>query len=353
VDSIPILSQKTGAASSRSEVIIKSPNLRRWILRITFVAVGAALIASWFGVRWEKSEQAAFLESGQTPPGEMVSAGEHELHVVAEGTDEPGVLFISGMGDNYKTWDDVQDRIASVALTVSYDRPGLGWSPPSEDDLTLDAAVEDMYLLVSGSGLFAEPPILVGHSLGGAFARRFAHRYPDAVSGLVLLDPTPTFYLPTAMRVIMGTMMQFNSLSSALGIARHSLYSRNPDASRDRQLLWGHLYASSTHAREVRREYQGAAGSEPILPQKDGLGGLPLAVLFATSVDYPPGFSSIAQVMDEARRRMAEESTQGRLVEADTGHYIHYDDTDLVVEEVLKMIDVVVGATSETVVQRP
>jgi pimeloyl-ACP methyl ester carboxylesterase len=213
--------------------------------------------------------------------------------------------------------------------------------------------VEDIYLLVSGSGLFTEPPILVGHSLGGAFARRFAYRYPDAVSGLVLLDPTPTFYLPTAMRVIMGTMMQFKSLSSAVGMARRSLYSRNPDATRDEQLLWGYFYASGTHAREVRREYQGAAGSEPISLQKGVLAGLPLTVLLATSVSYPPGFGGLAQGMEEARRRMAEESTLGRLVEADTGHYIHYGDPDLVVKEVLKMIDVVANATSEAAVERP
>lgn len=332
---------------------IKIPHFRRWLLRITLVAVGAALIASLFGARWEQSEQAAFLESGQTPPGQMMRVGERELHVVVEGTGEPGVLFISGMGDNSRTWGDVQDSIASVALTVSYDRPGLGWSPASEDDLTLDAAVDDLYGLVSGSGLFAEPPILVGHSLGGALARRFAHRHPDAVSGLVLLDPTPTFMMPTAVRVITGAMMQFNSLSGATGMARRSLYNANPDASRDEQLRWGHLYASGSLAREVQREFRGATGSEPIPPRPGALADLPLTLLVATAVAYPPGFGGMAQDMEEAKQRMAEESTQGRLIEAETGHYIHYDDPDLVVDEVRKMLGLVAGARSEAAGQRP
>jgi pimeloyl-ACP methyl ester carboxylesterase len=34
------------------------------------------------------------------------------------------------------------------------------------------------------------PYVLVGHSLGGLYARHFAKRFPDDVAGLVLLDPT-------------------------------------------------------------------------------------------------------------------------------------------------------------------
>ena len=35
----------------------------------------------------------------------------------------------------------------------------------------------------------APPYLLVGHSLGGAFARHFAQRFPAEVAGLLLLDP--------------------------------------------------------------------------------------------------------------------------------------------------------------------
>ena len=37
-------------------------------------------------------------------------------------------------------------------------------------------------------------PYLVGHSLGGLYARHYAQRYPGEVSGLVLLDPAHEDY---------------------------------------------------------------------------------------------------------------------------------------------------------------
>jgi len=33
------------------------------------------------------------------------------------------------------------------------------------------------------------PYVIVGHSLGGVFVRSYAHRYPDDVAGMVLVDP--------------------------------------------------------------------------------------------------------------------------------------------------------------------
>jgi len=38
------------------------------------------------------------------------------------------------------------------------------------------------------------PYLLVGHSLGGLYARHYAQRFPDEVSGLLLLDPAHEDY---------------------------------------------------------------------------------------------------------------------------------------------------------------
>ena len=100
---------------------------------------------------------------------------------------------------------------------------------------------------------------------------------------------------------------------------------------------WGHLYASGVGAREIRREYRGADGSEPLAHRDGGLGDLPLTVLVAPAVG-PPGFGGISRAIDHAKRDMVRESRRGRLVEVQTGHYIHYEDLDRVVAEILRMI---------------
>ena len=50
-------------------------------------------------------------------------------------------------------------------------------------------AAHDLHTLLDRAGI-APPYVLVGHSLGGIYAREFARRYPDDVAGLVFVDST-------------------------------------------------------------------------------------------------------------------------------------------------------------------
>lgn len=69
---------------------------------------------------------------------------------------------------------------------IVYDRPGTGTS--SEQGLLADAPTH-LNDLIQELGM--GPVIVVSQSLGGAVALLLAVEYPDAVSGLVLLEPTP------------------------------------------------------------------------------------------------------------------------------------------------------------------
>ncbi|MEZ4735041.1 MAG: alpha/beta fold hydrolase [Caldilineaceae bacterium] len=71
--------------------------------------------------------------------------------------------------------------------TCVYDRAGLGWSEPSPQPRTAATIVEELHtLLVNGD--IAGPYVLVGHSIGGAYVRLYAHNYPKRVVGMVLVD---------------------------------------------------------------------------------------------------------------------------------------------------------------------
>lgn len=53
------------------------------------------------------------------------------------------------------------------------------------------------------------PFLLVGHSLGGAYARRHAQRYPGEVAGVLFLDPYTEGYLAhSPRRTVGGTLWQ-------------------------------------------------------------------------------------------------------------------------------------------------
>lgn len=111
-----------------------------------------------------------------------------KIGVVEQGTAGPSLVFISGLGEDHNTWRKVQPSVSSFALTLSYDRPGLGRSESTTAARGVENLSEELQKLLRASGI-PRPYILVGHSLGGAIVRLFASRYPADVGGLVLVDP--------------------------------------------------------------------------------------------------------------------------------------------------------------------
>jgi pimeloyl-ACP methyl ester carboxylesterase len=83
---------------------------------------------------------------------------------------------------------NVHERTAERSTSVVYDRAGTGWSdhvqlPRSPKDVT-----DELRELLRVAGV-PSPYLLDGHSLGGAYARHYAQRFPSEVSALLLVDP--------------------------------------------------------------------------------------------------------------------------------------------------------------------
>jgi pimeloyl-ACP methyl ester carboxylesterase len=81
----------------------------------------------------------------------------------------------------------VQPAAAAHARVCSYDRAGLGQSDPGPTPRDAAAAASDLALLLERAGV-AGTYILVGHSFGGLFARRFVADNPADVAGVVFVD---------------------------------------------------------------------------------------------------------------------------------------------------------------------
>jgi pimeloyl-ACP methyl ester carboxylesterase len=121
-------------------------------------------------------------------PGELVNVGSHRLHCLVMGEGSPAVVFESGLMSTVLSWKDSQPAIAKTTRTISYDRSGLGWSDPGPETRDADQIVRELRELLDRARIPA-PYVLVGHSFGGLTSRLFAARYPQEVSGLVLIDP--------------------------------------------------------------------------------------------------------------------------------------------------------------------
>ncbi|MGW4533450.1 alpha/beta fold hydrolase [Nocardia sp. NPDC004340] len=98
----------------------------------------------------------------------------------------PVVLALHGLTGHGKRWQALADEHLPDVRIIAPDLRGHGRSPgvPPWD---FEAIVDDLAALPElGTG---EPVVALGHSFGAAVAVHLAHRRPDLVRGLVLLDP--------------------------------------------------------------------------------------------------------------------------------------------------------------------
>jgi len=102
------------------------------------------------------------------------------------------VLIAHGFGEHSGRYEHVADRLVAEQLAVyALDHQGHGRSSGSRALISLPAAVRDLDWLVS---LAQErhpdaPRFLLGHSMGGAIALRYALAHQDRLAGLILSGP--------------------------------------------------------------------------------------------------------------------------------------------------------------------
>ena len=119
----------------------------------------------------------------------FIDVGSHRLHAVVSGEGTPVVVLEAGLGEGLDTWNEVRDRIARYTTVIAYSRAGYGESEASPHPRSPAQISDELGALLQRLSV-PEPVVLVGHSLGGLYARVFAARHPDRVAGLVLVDGT-------------------------------------------------------------------------------------------------------------------------------------------------------------------
>lgn len=214
-------------------------------------------------------------------------------------TDDRGVkiIFESGLGSDGYVWRDIALEVGKTDQSTLYNRGGYASSQlgPSPRNLV---QLSDELLLVKQSIAPNEKVILVGHSWGGAIIRTFAVRFPEHVLGLVFVDTS------------------------------HEL----------------ELILSQDQEDEIARNYAGLIGavreSEQLIEGVEylkTLGNLPDVPTTALT-NSPSGYSS-DWASYHRRLRTGLSSGNFEQVITNTGHNIHTNEPELVVEAILGVIE--------------
>lgn len=227
---------------------------------------------------------------------------------VSAGVGTSTVVFESGLGDGKEAWASVFKAVSSETRAIAYDRAGYGQSEGSDvarDGLQI---VRELRALLQTENI-PPPYVLVGHSLGGTIVKLFARIYPDEVAGVVLVDARHSDFVRRCRR--MGVFRLLYEPPLALFMLARSA-------------IRGELIASAQTMKQARR-----AGPFPAVP-------LIVMTRRQTASHWPGG---VARAWARSQLSMAKLSALGRIkVCDDSGHHVHKDRPDLVVQAVLSVV---------------
>ncbi|GEM_PF-735725 len=304
------------------------------------------------------------LRAANPAPGRLERLPDgRQLHMTVVGSGRPTVVMEAGAGDWSLTWCLVAPRVARgssrVAGTrvVTYDRAGLGWSDPTGRPPTATGYVRDLHDGLKGAGI-RPPYVLVGHSMGGVYARLYAHRYPLEVAGVVLVDPGDE-RLPVAVgaqsaaaiasgAAAMATLSAQKARQAATGafVDDPSGLPTDPRWPAGTTAQYHALYAADPWVFQTIGLEAGAAVAiwrEVAADRITSLGDIPLAVVRSSKRMGLSGVPALAAHEDRVWRRLqaaqARESSRGRLIIAPrSDHYVQLADPHLVTTEILRVV---------------
>ena len=143
---------------------------------------------------WTPDKARAQLEAQYArAPTDFVLAAGLRVHVRDSGVPagRPGaraVILLHGFGASLHTWEPWAQALAGDLRVITLDTPGAGLTgADSTGDYSDERGMQVLLALMDQLGLASAS--LVGHSMGGRLAFRFAAAHPGRVDRLVLVAP--------------------------------------------------------------------------------------------------------------------------------------------------------------------
>lgn len=221
--------------------------------------------------------------------------------------EDPPVVFVAQIGTAGTSWQPVVDLLTTRPTVVTYDRPGIGASPPrpAPNPPQPYSRWGDELAAMLDAIRITRPVVLVGHSIGGLVVRSFAGRHPHRAAGLVLVD---------------GSVP---SLSLRPGDGPYS-DGDGPDAT----------------------QFDTAAGKAEILATP--LRPMPAAVIVRTPGWWPPQWTEpfnpdVDRLWQESAAEVAHDLGVPLIVAADAGHQVPREAPQLVASAVDEVVRAVRG----------
>ncbi|MFT4038332.1 MAG: alpha/beta hydrolase [Thermomicrobiales bacterium] len=272
----------------------------------------------------------------------LVDIGGREVYLEQRGVGAPTVVLMAGGRSSARYWSDdlrhpeaprrmVLEGVAAFTHVLAYDRPGTyaeiggemlaSRSDPVAQPRTAPELVAELHALL-GAAEIPGPYVLAGHSFGGFCARLYAATYPGEVAGLVLIDAYSELLEDAMPPEQWRALVQINQELGSDVI--------HP--------IPGYGDAETTGYGKNNAVVRAAVAASPLPP-------MPLAVLAhgqpfqqaAAAPGFAPG--ELEGYLLAANRAQAALAPQARFsVAAESGHDIHQDQPELVIEAIRQVV---------------
>ena len=224
---------------------------------------------------------------------------------------EPVVVFLyGGMGEiNKATWDQIINKLTKNISYLVFDRPGIGLSKPSSLPRTASNFAAEFKSLIDSLGI--KNIILVGHSIGGLYARYFASKYSEYISSLILLDATHENQFERNSKFI-----NINELEKSYEMAN-----KNPEGMK--------IPEDPNKSFEQMRQFSKIPDSFH-------------SIIIAAENSLPsvmPNSSEINKINIELQQNLSNKSVNSEfLIAKNCSHFIYIDNPEIVIESIQKVI---------------
>jgi len=196
---------------------VHTPPRPRWRRRLRKAGIGLAIlvvlviVSALVNAGLTNSEKSTLVPYGQTV---TIDAG--DVNVYRNGGSGPTMVLLSGFGTPAPAIDFAPlIRELDDFDVIVVEGFGYGYSDLDVNDRTIENITSELHEVLAKLQV-NEPVILVGHSVGGIYARYYANAYPGEVSTVVGIDPM------AAMKSSLdeGTPSIAESVQSATGLFR-------------------------------------------------------------------------------------------------------------------------------------
>lgn len=139
-----------------------------------------------------------------------ISSNNISLYYQIKGQGYPIILISGWNGDHQSVWpDSVVDVLAQQFQVIQFDNRGVGQSDQPDIPYSIEMMADDVAGLMQALRL--EQSHLIGYSMGGQIAAKFAEKYPDKINKMICCVCYAN--INTHVRLFVETLIELHELN--------------------------------------------------------------------------------------------------------------------------------------------